>query len=102
MLQEETLQKIDGQNHERSYEEPDGELIEMIDSGRNTITVLTRADPNKAEEVPPPVDPGNYTISELKDVLGDETWDEESLDLILEAEKEGKNRKTAIKAIQNQ
>lgn len=47
----------------------------------------------------PPIDPGDHTVSELEDAL-EEVEDPEALDAILEAERSGENRTTALEAIE--
>jgi hypothetical protein len=99
MLQEETLM----QTGQRQYEEPNGEFLEMIDSGSNTITVLTRVDSDKAQEVTLPFEPSDQTVATIKEQLENEEqfWTNERLEKLLSAEMEGKNRMTAISAIED-
>lgn len=97
MLQEETLQQVG----RRRYEEPDGEFLQHIDTGSNTITVLTRVDSDKGGGVEPPVDPSEYSVDDLKDEMEGRIRDEAELEALLEAEKDGNNRKTAKTAIKN-
>jgi hypothetical protein len=99
MLQEETLM----QTGQRQYEEPNGEFLEMIDSGSNTITVLTRVDSDKAQEVTLPFEPSDQTVATIKEQLENEEqfWTDERLEKLLDAEKSGKNRMTAISAIED-
>jgi hypothetical protein len=99
MLQEETLM----QTGQRQYEEPNGEFLEMIDSGSNTITVLTRVDSDKAQEVTLPFEPSDQTVATIKEQLENEEqfWTDERLAKLLDAEKGGKNRMTAISAIED-
>jgi hypothetical protein len=99
MLQEETLM----QTGQRQYEEPNGEFLEMIDSGSNTITVLTRVDSDKAQEVTLPFEPSDQTVATIKEQLENEEqfWTDERLEKLLSAEMEGKNRMTAISAIED-
>jgi hypothetical protein len=96
MLREETLMQVD----RRTYEEPDGEFLEMISSGSNTITVLTQVEGEKARVQSPPFKPSEKTVSELKDELNDRDWNISTLRGLLEAEKEGKDRTTATNAIE--
>lgn len=103
MLQEETLRKTG----RRQYEEPDGEYIELIEKGANTITVLTQAKESENEEETvksPPFDPSDVTVAELERRLADEDydWNEDSLNGLLDAEADGKDRKTAKKMIKEQ
>jgi hypothetical protein len=96
MLREETLK----QKEARTYEEPDGEFFELISTGSNTITVLTRVESDKVGGVESPFDPTEYSVSNLKKqkLRGNDLTDEE-VDALLEAEEEGKDRITAINAI---
>jgi hypothetical protein len=98
MLQEETLREVE----RRKYEEPEGELIEVLGTGTNTVTVLTRVESENARIETPPIDPDQLTVSEIQDALGNEgyDWNQPVLLGLLEAEKEGKNRTTAINAIE--
>jgi len=95
MLREESLMQVD----RRTYEEPDGEFLEVITTGSNTITVLTRIDGDKARVESPPIDPSDLTVSELKDELVDRDWNIATLRGLLEAERETKDRTTATEAI---
>lgn len=100
MLVEETLQKVG----RRQYEEPDGEYLELIGSGSNTISVLTRVDDDESDSgkggAEAPFDPVDHTVSELKDSLDHGSGlDDDELLALLEAEERGKNRTTAINAI---
>lgn len=97
MLQEETLKDTGN----REYEEPDGEFVTLIDSGNHSITVLTRVERDKVGEVLP--DPSKYSVSELRDELAEKVeteglTDEQRAELV-EQEEAGKNRTTAISAI---
>lgn len=98
MLKEETLRR----NGNREYDEPDGEFMEIISHGNNTITVLTRINTDKVVESPP-VDPTELTVSELTEALDDENyqWNVAALRDLLEAEEAGQNRTTAIQAIKD-
>lgn len=91
------------QTGQRQYEEPNGEFLEMIDSGSNTITVLTRVDSDKAQEVTLPFEPSDQTVATIKEQLENEEqfWTNERLEKLLSAEMEGKNRMTAISAIED-
>lgn len=96
MFKEETLQK----EGRREYEEPDGEFLAMIDSGSNTITVLTRIDDSdKARSVAEEVDPSSLTVSELEEALEEGDFGEDVLAALIEVETENKDRKTAVDAI---
>jgi hypothetical protein len=102
MFKEETLQKTG----KRTYEKPDGEFLELIDSGSNTISVLTRIDAEKAEdgdEETLPFEPSGFTVSELKDKLQgrDDPLTEPEFNALLAAEKDGKDRATALSAIED-
>lgn len=99
MLQEETLHQVT----ENKYEDPDGEYLDLVKSDPNTITVLTMIDSDKGwSEVLP--DPSKYTVSELKDELEEkiqtEGLTEDQRHQLIGDEKSGKNRATAIKAIE--
>jgi chromosome segregation ATPase len=48
----------------------------------------------------PPIDPGDHSVSELEEVL-EQVDDPAALDAILEAERDGKDRTTAIDAIED-
>lgn len=98
MLQEETLHQDGGK---RTYEEPDGELLELISVNNQTLSVLTRVEPDKVET--PPVDPTELTVSELNGALEEDVydWNQSSLRGLLDAEKDGKDRTTAINAIKD-
>lgn len=97
MLREETLQKVD----RRTYEEPDGEFLEMVDSGSNTITVLTKVDSDKVGRVEAPFEPAGYSVSGLEEELQDRDLTEKELAALLEAEEDGKGRTTAFSAIES-
>lgn len=97
MFKEETLQEVES----RTYEEPDGEFLEIISNGSNTITVLTKVDSEKGGEqkVNTP-DPSEMTVSELNDALSRrDGWKDSTLRALLEAEQDGKDRTTAVNAI---
>lgn len=105
MLQLETLPELDVQISGRQYGEPEGELIEYIGSGSNSISVLTRIDTDKGERFESsPIDPSSHTVSQLEEALDDPNydWNEASLKGLLEAEKNQKNRATAISAIEKE
>lgn len=100
MLREETLQ----QTGRRQYEEPKGEFLEMIGSGSNTITVLTRIDSEKAQEEEEdvlPFDPSGFTVSELEDRLEGGDFTDNQLAALLAAEQSEKDRATATDAIES-
>lgn len=94
MLKEETLNEVE----RRGYEEPKGDFLEMIDKGTNTITVLTRVE---REKVAAPFEPEGYTVKSLTEELDVVDPTIEELELLVEAEQNGKNRATAIDAIKN-
>lgn len=118
MLQVETLSVAEKRGGKELYEEPDGELLKFISNNNRTISVLTRVDEDSSgkgvEPTPdeddedvqvvesPPVDPSEMTVSELQDSLSDEDydWNEACLIGLLEAEEDGKDRKTATNAIE--
>lgn len=87
MLHEEKLSSV----KPGLYEEPDGEFLELINVNINTITVLTRV-----EEVGPPIDPSDYSVNELKDELRGRVLSEDEVGALIEEEKDGKNRVTAL------
>lgn len=95
MLKIETLQETDEQDE---YETPEGEFIEFIDSGRYTITVLTRVETGKRAA---PFEPEEHTVASLEDELEGRDLTEEALDLLIEAEEQGKNRTTAINTFED-
>jgi hypothetical protein len=94
MFQEETLQEIGN----KQYEEAEGEFLELIKAGRNSITVLTRVDSDKAAA---PFEPEDHTVGSLRDELEQRNLSEAELDLLLEAEEQGKDRSTAKSAIKD-
>ena len=99
MLKEETLM----QTGRREYEEPVGEFLEMIGSGSNTITVLTRVDSDKvAGEEETLIDPSDVTVSELKEHLDGKNYSDNQLAEIHQRETEGDNRTTALNAIEEE
>lgn len=99
MLKEETIKRQDND----LFEEPSGEFLELVRIGSNSLTVLTRVDTGKGGVESPPIDPTEYTVSELEDALEDRNdWNKDTLRALLEAEREGDNRATAISAINDQ
>lgn len=92
MIQEETLAEVGM----RKYEEPEGQFLELIKTSRNSITVLTRVGSDKAAA---PFEPEEHTVSSLRGELEDRQLSEAELDLLLEAEEQGKDRSTAKAAI---
>jgi len=88
-LRIETLSYTDDRS---TYEEPDGSLVEFITRNRKSIDVLTRVDTDKGEPV---YDPANCTISEIKQRTDADDLDDTIL-LLIEAEKDGKHRKGAL------
>lgn len=94
MFKEETLRQIGS----REYEEPDGEFLELVESGNNTLTVLTRVDSDKGGER---IDPSSLTVSELEDRLEEGDFSEETLLALHKAEQQGKDRTTALNAIED-
>ena len=97
-LKEETLNKVE----RRTYEEPEGEFIEVLAQGSNTLSVLTRVETDKVGSVEPPIDPVAYSVSGLKEELEDRNLTEEELQALIEAEEDGKGRTTAFSAIESQ
>ena len=97
MLQEETLNQVEN----RKYEEPEGEFIEVLAQGSNTISVLTRVEPDTAGTVEPPFEPEGYSVSSLKEKLDNRDLTEEELQALIEAEEDGKGRTTAFSAIES-
>lgn len=100
MLKEETIKRQDND----LFEEPSGEFLELVRIGSNSLTVLTRVDTGKVAVESPPVDPSDLTVSELEKALEDDDydWNKAALRGLLEAEREGDNRATAISAINDQ
>lgn len=96
MLKEETLRPTGN----RTFEEPDGEFLQVIDRGSNTISVLSRVEAED-EEVYPPFDPKEYSVKELRQELEDGDFSADELQALLDAEKGGKGRKTAVIAIED-
>lgn len=100
MLQIETLHEVEDNGNEQVYEEPDGDYLDFVNRGNNTITVLTSLESGKGggETVESPFDPSSETVKGVESSLnGDHS--EAELAALLEAEKEGKNRATAKAAI---
>jgi hypothetical protein len=98
MIREETLRETG----RRKYEDPDGQFLELIKQGSNTITVLTKVDSDKAPRVESsPIDPTDMTVNEVQDALEDEDydWNDAALRGLIEAEQAGSNRVTALDAI---
>lgn len=105
MIQEETLRSTG----RREYEDPDGEFLAFIDSGQNTVTVLTRTETREGRKdsspvESPPIDPTELTVNEIKDALNDTDyqWNEAAYRGLLRAEEAGKDRTTATNAIEEQ
>jgi hypothetical protein len=96
MIREETLKQVEGQ---RTFEEPDGEFLELVSSNNNTITVLTRVETDT--ENPAPFDPGDYTVSELDDWMAGQSFSESQIQALHVAERDGKNRVTARELIRD-
>lgn len=59
----------------------------------------TDADVATAEDTDAPFDPSDATVTELEDRLDDESFSEDELDALATAEREGKDRETALDAI---
>lgn len=97
MIQEETLRKVD----EQRYEDPEGQFLAHINTGTNTVTVLTEVNTEKAAVESSPVDPDNLTVAELNEALEDSDyqWNDAALRGLLDAETDGKDRATAVTAI---
>jgi len=95
MLKEETLESTGS----RTYKEPDGEIIEVVEVTQNSITVLTRVDTDNAGGLPF-IDPSGLTVVELNEKMAEVELSEEERRALIEAESEGKDRKTAIDAIE--
>jgi len=106
MFTEETLRR----KKNRQYEEPEGEFLELIGKGSNTITVLTRVEEAEESSDKGPVDisedlpdPSNYSVAdleaELKEKVQTEGLSVEQRKHLIHEEESGKNRKTAITAI---
>lgn len=91
MLKKETLQPI----NDNTYEEPDGELVELISENSNTISVLTRVTDDDPEVIP-----GEYSVSDLKKELESASLSQSELKTVYETEANNKNRMTAKEAIE--
>lgn len=98
MLKEETLSQVEGTN--RCYKEPEGEIIEVLSENSRTISVLTRIEPEKVGGVGAPFDPEEFTVQALKADIDGSSYSDKQLEALLEAEQDGKDRTTAISAIQ--
>lgn len=98
MLKEENLRRQDG----GVYEEPEGEFLELMSVNSNTVDVLTRVESDNARVESSPVDPTELTVSELESALEDEDydWNDAALRGLIASERDGDNRVTAIKMIE--
>ena len=96
MIVEENLKRVDDTTP-RSYEEPDGEIIEVVSNTKRTVTVLTRQETSSN----PPFDPEHYTVSEIEEMLLGGEYTDEQLDAMLQLEHNGKDRATALSAIED-
>lgn len=84
-------------NRQDSYEEPDGELIEVLEVNPNTLTMLVRV-----EESGLLFDPEEYTVAEITDKVAEVDPDEATRHRLIEVEQDGKNRATALEALKNE
>lgn len=57
------------------------------------------ADADEETETESPFDPSDATVTELEDRLDDESFSDDELDALADAEREGKDRETALDAI---
>lgn len=102
MLKEETLKEKEN----NTFEEPEGDILEIIERHGNSVTVLTEVKSEKggggveeeSEELP---DPSDYTVAELEEELRGSDFTDEETATLLEAEQQGKNRKSARKLIED-
>jgi len=94
MLKEVTLESTG----RHTYKEPEGEFLEVIEKTANSITVLTRVSTDKADGLP--FEPSGITVANLEGRLEELELSEEARRALIEAESEGKNRSTAIDAIE--
>jgi hypothetical protein len=60
---------------------------------------VERVDDTTARPSEPPIDPGAYSVAELRDHLADANYDEPALDAIAAAERGRDDRTTALDAI---
>jgi len=97
MLQEETLTEIG----RREYEEPNGEIIEVLKNTRNSIIVLTRVESEEVGGVDVPINPSQLTVGTLKSKIREQgsDWTDAQVQTLIESEKRGKDRKTALAAL---
>lgn len=85
-----------------SWPEPDGEIVDTISVGTEVLRLLVRTE----EEDPEPgagrgLDPADLSVSELRKELRGERLTDAEREVLLDLEKDGKNRKTAIEAIKD-
>jgi len=102
---------LNGRTHD-TFPEPDGEIITVIEQNtrHDTITLLTRVDESSLEDAAeaaapvesPPIDPGDLSVSDLRSALADDDydWNAAALRGLLQAEKDGEARSTAIDSIE--
>jgi hypothetical protein len=95
MLKETTIQT----DEKRCYEEPDGEIIELLENNSRTITFLVRVDDEKGGGVSAPFAPSDMTVIEVKDALKEREISGPEASALLGAERDEKNRTTAKNAI---
>lgn len=113
MLAIETLKQVGKGSDQEIYEEPEGEYTDFLSQNTNTVTVLTNLEREKGgegdtddeeddgEEAISPVDPSSQTVKELKTSLDEEYTSPGEYAALLEAEKQGKDRATAKRAIKD-
>lgn len=102
------VETIDGISHNK-FPEPEGTVVKVIEHNKrhNRLTVLTRVDElgegsGEAPVESSPIDPAAFSVSELRSALSDDDydWNEAALRGLLEAERSGENRSTAISSIE--
>lgn len=82
-----------------TWPEPDGEIVEVLTVGTETIRLLVRE--KRILDDVALFDPTEYSVSGLRDELGDYDPTTEEREAMLALEREGSNRKTAIQAIED-
>lgn len=74
--------------------EPQSEFV-RVETDTDEAGVVDESDADDA----PPIDPTEYTVDELRDVLAEGGFDAETLDVIAGAERAGESRQTALDAL---
>lgn len=93
MLKVETLKRTD----DNLFPEPSGELVEVLEKKRNKLRVVSKVEEVSEEQAP--LDPTDYTVSELGDKLDNILLTADQEELLREKECQNKNRKTALETI---